>query len=57
MKKRKPDARKPGESFKFNPFRVGEPGRKKGYFQFKTLDQAERCYQRDGACRVPSPRA
>jgi len=24
----------------------GSPGRKKGYFQFKTLDQAERCYQR-----------
>ena len=22
------------------------PSRKKGYFQFKTLDQAERCYQR-----------
>jgi hypothetical protein len=26
--------------------RVGEPSRKKGYFQYKTLDQAERCYQR-----------
>jgi hypothetical protein len=52
MKKRKPDAKKAAEGLKFNPFRMGDPGRKKGYFQFKTLDQAERCYQRveHGAC-------
>ena len=37
MKKRKPDARKPAESFKFNPFRVGSPGRKKGYFRVANM--------------------